>query len=90
MAHGQPVVVEVVDWFTRDKKLWMPNRLVVLDVPDEGYAERELLIVQMELSLTNDGGTTTKLTLMPAAGFDEPAQRETKTTGGFGTDETGV
>ncbi|GKX57609.1 tail protein [Leminorella grimontii] len=83
MAHGQPVVVEVVDWFTRDKKLWMPNRLVVLDVPDEGYVERELLIVQMELSLTNDGGTTTKLTLMPAAGFDEPAQRETKTTGGL-------
>ncbi|WP_228723039.1 phage baseplate assembly protein [Limnobaculum xujianqingii] len=84
MAHGQPVVVEVVDWFTRDKALWMPNRLVVLDVPDEGYTERELLIVQMELSLTNDGGTTTKLTLMPAAGFDEPAQKESTGAGGSG------
>ena len=83
MAHGQPVTVEVVDWFTRDKALWMPNGLVVLDVPDEGYAERELLIVQSELSLTNDGGTTTTLTLMPAAGFDEPVQKENKTGGGL-------
>lgn len=84
MAHGQPVTVEVVDWLTRDKTLWMPNRLVVLDVPDEGYAERELLIVQMELSLTNDGGTTTRLTLMPAAGFDEPAQKEGNANGNGG------
>lgn len=82
-AHGQPVTVIVQGWLNNGA-LWRPNTLVTLNAPDDGYDNRELLVVTVTFDLTSDGGTTATLLLMDKSGFEEPAQKESKTgTGGI-------
>ncbi|HEQ1857018.1 TPA: phage tail protein [Providencia alcalifaciens] len=76
MAHGIKANVTVHGWFQASGPLWQTNNLVVLSAVPAGFVDETLLIVSVNFLLDNDGGTVTRLELMPREGFTEPADPE--------------
>lgn len=73
-AESKKATAKVQGWQRDDGSLWLPNELVVLDAPDLGIEGEERLIVDVEFSLDDQGGTVTTLTLMHRDAFDEPPE----------------
>ena len=73
-AEAKKATAKVQGWQRDDGSLWLPNELVLLDAPDLGIQGEERLIVDVEFSLDDQGGTVTTLTLMHRDAFDEPPE----------------
>lgn len=78
MAHGTKASVTLQGWFQSSGQLWQTNNMVQLYAQSAGYVDEPLLIVSVNFVLDNDGGTLTRLELMPREGFTEPAEPEVK------------
>ncbi|CAB5645843.1 phage baseplate assembly protein [Providencia hangzhouensis] len=78
MAHATKANVTVQGWFKSSGQLWQTNEIAQLQAVAAGFVDESLLIVSVNFLLDNDGGTTTRLELMPRDGFTEPAEPEVK------------
>jgi prophage tail gpP-like protein len=80
-ARSRRVRVAIRGWQQSDGKLWPVNALVRLRSPFLGIDD-DLLIAEATYSLTESGGTTTELSLVPASAFEpEPVVPKRKEAG---------
>lgn len=78
-ARSVTVSVTVPGWRRDNNNLWLYNSLVEVDIPYLKIAQ-ELLITKVTYSLTNDGGTVTRMELKdPLAFTPEPPTKKDKT-----------
>lgn len=63
-ARSQQLIVEVADWKQDDGSLWPINALVQVRIPPLDV-DGDRLIVQTEMKMSVDNGTTTRFTLAP-------------------------
>lgn len=69
-GRSQSVVYNVSGWRQKpDGRVWIPNELVTVNDPYQGWLNQERLIVESRLML-NDQGRRTELRVMPKGAFD--------------------
>ncbi len=78
MAHSIKATATVQDWVKPTGELWQTNEMVQLNATPAGFTDEALLIVSVNFTLDNEGGTVTRLELMPRDGFTEPADTKQK------------
>ncbi len=73
---------EVQGWRQSNGALWRHNQIVRVVDPVIGF-DRDLLIVEIEYSISNEGGTKAKLTVAPPDGFmaEPPDNKKRKKKG---------
>lgn len=74
LSQGQRVTAKVRGWQQRDGALWPLNAMCPVTAPILGLQARELLIVDIQLGLDDDGGELATLTLAPKEGYDLPRE----------------
>ena len=74
LSQGQRVTAKVRGWQQRDGMLWSLNAMCPVTAPILGLQARELLIVDIQFGLDDDGGELATLTLAPKAGYDLPRE----------------
>lgn len=81
---------EVQGWRQSNGALWRHNQIVRVVDPLVGF-DRDLLITEIEYSLSNQAGTKAKLTLAPPDGFEaeppDPTKRRKRDKTGKGKDD---
>lgn len=74
LSQGQRVTAKVRGWQQRDGMLWPLNAMCPVTAPILGLQARELLIVDIQFGLDDDGGELATLTLAPKEGYDLPRE----------------
>jgi prophage tail gpP-like protein len=82
-ARAEAVTIVVQGWKQPNDALWAPNAITRVRATDTAGANGDMLITQVEYSISNEHGRTTQLRLMrPDAFTPEPKTATVKASGG--------
>lgn len=84
IAKSERFIAGVKGWFRENGALWDVNLLTRVVAPRVGVDKRDLLVCQVEFTLSGKDGEVTRLTLAPRDGFIVPAEPDSSGTGGEG------
>lgn len=86
LARSVTFDADIAGWTRQGGQLWMPNLLVTIDAARYAIKTTELLVSKVTLSLNDQDGLKTRVSLAPREGFLVPVESDRKTKGGDSTD----
>jgi prophage tail gpP-like protein len=85
LARSQVLTIEVKGWRDEDGNLYRPNQIAHVTIPTDGI-DRDVMIADVDMTLSEDDGFLTRLTLVRPEAFTpeadlEPKSKKKKKTG---------
>lgn len=78
LAKSVTFEAEIAGWARKDGQVWMPNLLVTIDASKYAIKTAELLVSKVTLSLNDQDGLKTRVSLAPREGFLVPVESNRK------------
>ncbi len=81
LAKSITFEADIDGWTRKDGQLWMPNLLVTIDASKYAIKTTELLVSKVTLTLNDQDGLKTRVSLAPREGFLVPVESDRKNKG---------